>query len=38
MVQPLILASGSEIRTKLLLQAGVDHSIERPRVDEEMIK
>ena len=38
MVQPFILASGSEIRAKLLRQAGVDHVVERPRVDEEMIK
>ncbi|MGJ5617713.1 Maf family protein [Sulfitobacter sp. MF3-043] len=38
MVQPFILASGSEIRAKLLRQAGVDHVAERPRVDEEMIK
>lgn len=38
MPRPLILASGSDIRTKLLLQAGVSHRVERPRVDEEMIK
>jgi septum formation protein len=38
MVQPLILASGSEIRTKLLHQAGVDHAVALPRVDEDMIK
>ncbi|MGJ8615931.1 MAG: Maf family protein [Sulfitobacter sp.] len=38
MVQPLILASGSDIRAKLLRQADVDHVVERPRVDEEMIK
>lgn len=38
MVQPLILASGSDIRAKLLQQAGVDHVMERPRVDEEIIK
>jgi septum formation protein len=38
MAQPLVLASGSEIRAKLLRQAGVDFSIERPRVDEDMIK
>ena len=38
MPRPLILASGSDVRTKLLLQAGVPHRVERPRVDEEMIK
>lgn len=38
MPQPLILASGSEIRTKLLSQAMVEHQVELPRVDEEMIK
>jgi septum formation protein len=35
---PLILASGSAIRTKLLAQAGVDHVVQVPRVDEDMIK
>ena len=38
MPQPFILASGSEIRHKLLDQAGVQHQIAKPRVDEEMIK
>ncbi len=38
MPQPLILASGSEIRSNLLRQANVDHRVEVPRVDEEMIK
>ena len=38
MIQPLILASGSEIRAKLLRQAGVNYVVQRPRVDEEMIK
>ena len=38
MVQPLILASGSEIRTKLLRQAGVKHIVTVPRIDEQMIK
>ena len=36
--QPFILASGSEIRHKLLDQAGVQHQIAKPRVDEDMIK
>lgn len=38
MVTPIILASGSEIRSRLLQQAGVSHEVIRPRVDEEMIK
>ena len=38
MPQPFILASGSEIRHKLLDQAGVTHEIAKPRVDEDMIK
>lgn len=38
MPQPLILASGSKIRSQLLQQACVDHQIIRPLVDEEMIK
>lgn len=38
MAQPLILASGSDIRAQLLRQAGVAHTVERPRVDEDMIK
>ena len=37
MSQPFILASGSDIRTKLLQQACVPHHVERARVDEEMI-
>ena len=35
---PLILASGSEIRHKMLRQAAVDHTVQVARVDEEMIK
>jgi len=38
MPQPFILASGSEIRHKLLDQAAVQHQIAKPRVDEDMIK
>lgn len=38
MVQRIILASGSAIRTKLLSGAGVAHEVIVPRVDEEMIK
>lgn len=38
MPQPLILASGSAIRTKLLAQACVDHTVQLARVDEDMIK
>ncbi|WP_370399643.1 Maf family protein [Sulfitobacter sp. JB4-11] len=38
MVQPLILASGSQIRSQLLRQACVDHKVIPPLVDEEMIK
>ena len=38
MPQPLILASGSEIRASLLRQARVDHRVEVARIDEEMIK
>ncbi len=37
MIHRFILASGSEIRTKLLHQAGIPHEVERPRIDEEMI-
>tara|TARA_R110002049_G_scaffold117332_1_gene270396 strand:+ start:5699 stop:6298 length:600 start_codon:yes stop_codon:yes gene_type:complete len=37
MPQPLILASGSEIRRQLLAQAGVDHVVDVARIDEEMI-
>ena len=36
--QPLILASGSSIRTQLLRQAHVAHEISVARIDEEMIK
>lgn len=36
--QPLILASGSSIRTQLLQQANVAHEISVARIDEEMIK
>ncbi|WP_372989075.1 Maf family protein [Sulfitobacter sp.] len=36
--QPLILASGSSIRTQLLRQANVAHEISVARIDEEMIK
>lgn len=35
---PLILASGSEIRSTLLRNAGIDHLVEKARVDEETIK
>ena len=35
---PIILASGSEIRAQLLARAGVDFSVETPRVDEDAIK
>lgn len=38
MVQPMILASGSEIRRRLLADAGVDVEVIVPRVDEEMVK
>ncbi|MDF1728989.1 MAG: Maf family protein [Sulfitobacter sp.] len=38
MPQQLILASGSEIRATLLRQAGLSFAVERPRVDEEMVK
>ncbi|QFT58267.1 Septum formation protein Maf [Sulfitobacter sp. THAF37] len=38
MSQPIILASGSSIRAKLLQQAAVPHRVEVPRIDEEMIK
>ena len=36
--QPLILASGSSIRTQLLRQANVAHETNVARIDEEMIK
>ena len=38
MPQTLILASGSDIRAQLLRQACIPFDIERPRVDEEMVK
>ena len=38
MSQPLILASNSEIRAKMLANAGVDHTIVSARIDEEMVK
>lgn len=38
MPQPLILASGSQIRSQLLTQACVAHEVIRPLVDEDMIK
>ncbi len=38
MVQPIILASGSEIRRRLLLNAGVAVEVVLPRVDEESAK
>ncbi len=38
MVQTLILASGSSIRTKLLQQANIPHQVSIARIDEEMIK
>ena len=38
MIQHLILASGSAIRTQMLRQAAVDHTVEVPRIDEATIK
>ena len=38
MPQPIILASGSDIRAQLLRQAGVAFEVVKPRVDEEMVK
>ncbi|WP_300033041.1 nucleoside triphosphate pyrophosphatase [uncultured Roseobacter sp.] len=38
MSQPLILASGSEIRAQLLSQAGVRHTVLPARVDEDMVR
>ena len=35
---PIILASGSSIRTQMLTQAAVPHEVQNARVDEEMIK
>lgn len=38
MVTSLILASASPVRAQLLTQAGLSFSVERPRVDEEMLR
>lgn len=38
MAIPIVLASGSSIRTRLLARAGVDHSVSIPRIDEESVK
>lgn len=38
MVNSLILASASPVRAQLLTQAGLSFSVERPRVDEEMLR
>ncbi len=38
MAVPIVLASGSEIRAKLLRQAGVEFTIFVPRIDEDSIK
>lgn len=38
MQKNLILASGSEIRQSLLRNANVSFTVERPRIDEEMVK
>ncbi|WP_425040070.1 Maf family protein [Primorskyibacter sp. S187A] len=38
MSQRIILASGSQIRQKLLENAGVPHEVIRPLVDEDMLK
>ena len=38
MSKPLILASGSAIRAALLTQAGLSFTVERPRVDEVMLR
>ncbi|QGY00149.1 septum formation protein Maf [Roseovarius faecimaris] len=38
MSQPLILASGSEIRQVLLRNAGLAFEVEKPRVDEETVR
>ncbi|MEM9575623.1 MAG: Maf family nucleotide pyrophosphatase [Pseudomonadota bacterium] len=38
MTQPLILASGSEIRAALLRNAAVDFTVSKARVDEEMVR
>lgn len=38
MTEPIILASTSEIRSKILRNAGVDHSVTPARIDEDSIK
>ncbi len=38
MTRPLILASGSEIRAQMLQNAGVDFTVQKARVDEELIR
>ena len=38
MTQPLILASGSDIRATLLRNAAVDFTVVKARVDEEMVR
>jgi len=38
MTDPIILASGSEIRATLLRNAGVDFDVVIPRVDEDAMK
>lgn len=38
MAQPLILASGSEIRQALLRNAGLQFEVVKPRVDEETVR
>lgn len=38
MPHPLVLASGSDIRARLLQNAGVDFTVAIPRVDEEMVR
>lgn len=35
---PIILASGSEIRSKLLTNVGIEHRVEKARVDEQTMK
>ena len=38
MTEPIILASTSEIRSKILRNAGVDHTVTPARIDEDSIK
>ncbi|SMX41202.1 Maf family protein [Octadecabacter ascidiaceicola] len=38
MTEPIILASTSEIRSKMLRNAGVEHSVTPARIDEDLIK